>query len=844
MPCLPPNHHRLLRSYFASGWAFLIPYQLAYLLYYWRQWPANPGTATAANTFIPSLLVVYWAMHAAHLTLGALALWANPGAKSEARKLKGEPTAPGGDERPEPATTKVGPYDSPLLAPDSPLPAPRSYTPRSWLPAPRSILRRFLSLFTLHPSLFFWSALALLFYLPGVYLEFPSDPWAHLGRITEWQVHEVVHWHTAGYKSLYFFAYSLVGRLAPENLLFWLNLYHVAICLLLSWQYYRLARVVGLPVRWAGLFVVGNVLLFGNVTFSFFRYYSLASTAFAQIGTIALVRLTITWAKQKSEERRVKGEKAAPGSPLPAPGSSPAPPSVLCPPPSAPATTKVGPYTPGAPLLAPSSVLCPPPPSSPSSGRPLSDDCPPTSPPSVLGPPLPDSPSSTLRVLRFFVVKRSVLRLLSLFTLHFSLFFAALLLAVLIASNHVQGIGFAVLGCTGVVAWRLGRWRRAALGWLLGGLLLGSVALYYWWPYSPKFLPQVVQPGWIAPWYGFNLLTPSSPATDRMVQILGGIGLLNLAGGLYLCLRRHVAGWLTVSPVLLLLLPLGAIPLADIIIRSNSIITFHRMFLVIPAGLALVVLLRELALRLRWTKRHAVRQNLHHEDAKRTKSPAGDKAMKGILTTVYLRARRVFAVQNPALPAPRPELRAKSYLLRPWCSWSLRGENSFSEAPSSALPAPISGDDQGRALHSELRPPPPSSPSSSRPLSDGCPPSSAPATTKVGPYTPRPLLSPLAFRLSPFRCLLSALLLLTLLPASKPWYNRFWQALACPPADLSFTREPAELAQLFNRSAVPGHGLAAEAPRSPLPAPRSQLPARPLFTLLPPSRSASAAPRP
>lgn len=79
----------LLQSYFRSGWAFLFPYLAAYLLYAWLRWPVNPapggegivkgisrseGLATSDWALIPSLLHVYWALHAIHLILGAIAL--------------------------------------------------------------------------------------------------------------------------------------------------------------------------------------------------------------------------------------------------------------------------------------------------------------------------------------------------------------------------------------------------------------------------------------------------------------------------------------------------------------------------------------------------------------------------------------------------------------------------------------------------------------------------------------------------------------------------------------------------------------------------------------------------
>lgn len=545
-----PRMIRALRRYFASGWAFLIPYQLAYLLYYWRQWPSNPGTETAAKTAIPSLLVVYWAMHALHI---ALALLACASAKREEGKVKGENLEP----------------------PRAPL------------------ARRLLSLFTLHSSLF-WISLALLFYIPGVYLEFPADPLMHLRRITEWQVHEVVHWHTAGYKSLYFFAYSLVGWLPPAHLLFWVNLYHVAICLLLSWQYYCLARDAGLPKRWAQGFVLLHALLFGNFCFSFFRYYSLASTAFAQLGTVALIRIAIDWTKQKNEERKVKGENSA----------QPAP-----------------------------------------------------------------------RTRRF----------LSVFTLHFSLFSSVLCAALLVVNNHVQGLGIAALGCASVLAWKLGRWpRRAWVGWLTLASLLaaGSLAVYYGWPRSPKFAAVALESHWLTPWQGLNFFPPDGTGYPRSMAVLGMIGVLNLAAGLYLCLRRQLAGWLTLGPLLLLALPLTAVPLADNFARENKeIITFTRMLFSIPAGLALVALAREITTRAKKLNRPSPLQH------------------------------SLFTLQSS--PAPRHH-------------------SLFSLLSSS----------------------------------------------------------------SSFVLLLGLLFLLTILPASHPWQNHFWHALARPPADLNFAREASELAQL------------------------------------------------
>jgi hypothetical protein len=71
-----------IRRYFSSGWAFLIPYIAAYLLYYLLKWPVNPATdASGASSLalgtwnlVPSLLCVYWFLHSINVVLAAVAL--------------------------------------------------------------------------------------------------------------------------------------------------------------------------------------------------------------------------------------------------------------------------------------------------------------------------------------------------------------------------------------------------------------------------------------------------------------------------------------------------------------------------------------------------------------------------------------------------------------------------------------------------------------------------------------------------------------------------------------------------------------------------------------------------
>jgi hypothetical protein len=455
-----------LRAYFASGWAFLIPYLATYLLYNWLKWPSNPTPGTGEghtsagvhhSVFLglhfqapPPLLYVYWLLHALHLVLAAIplrSLWRDEAAKSAARSSR--PRAEQG------------------------------------------------LLFGILP----WLLLSLVFALPGVYLEWPSDPWEHLRRITEWRTLDAVGGHTAGYKSMYFFAYSLVGRLPADRQLGWLNAYYTAMCLLVAWQYYLLGRSVGLSRRWSFVAVIVNVLTFGNVTFSFYRYYGLASTMFAQLGAVALTR----YALDGPWKRRFTGG----GNPVKAPFPSAATCLVF-----------------------------------------LAEPC---------------------------------------------------LLLLLIGCNHVQGLGIAAIGVSAVILWRLVRWRRSTLVWILAVTVLTSVAAFAWYPRDAALDASYRPGGWLNAWYGFNLFAWPSPAADRALQILGLFGVVNLLAGVLLLSRNHVVGWLTIAPGVALSLPCVAIPFANAFAASNpgEILVFHRMFFAIPSALATVVVLRDAMARLR-----------------------------------------------------------------------------------------------------------------------------------------------------------------------------------------------------------------------------------------------------
>ena len=483
---LSTDSHRQLVAYFRSGWAFLIPYLAAYLLYAWLKWPVNPVAAGSSpvdggqlavsaigalpSTGVPCLLHVYWFLHALHLVLGALALrawWRESGA-----------TVTGATDDSESVSNRAAP---PLLSTVSLSDnRPPSAMDRLWAAMP-------------------WLLLALLFYIPGVYLEWPSDPWEHLRRINEWRVLDTVAAHSTWMKSSYFIPYSLLSWCVGLRQIFWLDFYYTGICLLLCWQYYRLARACDLGERASMMFVLLQALLFGNNIFSFYRYYGISSSIYAQLGAVALTRIVLEAAKSPQLSLRF--------------------------------------FFSVPPLISRLTVL--------------------RQPPTVYG-----------------------------------LLLTGVPLLSLTAFNHVQGLGIAGLGIAAVVVWWLIEWRRSTLGWLALAAVGLSVATIFWFPRNPALDEGYRPQGWLTAWYGFNLFTPSSPAFDRAIAILGWTGLANLAAGLWIIGRNHVAGWLTLLPLLALCTPFITLPLITILTRKNPsdiMIIFNRTLFAIPVGLAFAV---------------------------------------------------------------------------------------------------------------------------------------------------------------------------------------------------------------------------------------------------------------
>ena len=425
---------KILRSYFASGWAFLIPYVVAFLIYYKYKLPL---TIAGPSQLVPTLLHIYWCIHSVNLILAFFAIYAlRRGAASE-----------------------ITNFSSQLL----------SIAP--------------------------WALLALTFYIPGTYLEFPSDPWEHLARITHWADSNTLQ---TLYKSLgYSIPYSFLGTDSRYARFLRLDLYTTGICLILCWQYFRLGVAVGLSNKFSLLFVLIQSVTLGNSTFSFYKYYSLASTIYCQIAAIALIRLSIELMGKETAQCRTETNREL---------------------------------------------------------------------------------VNKWRFVKFL--------------------FSAIFLIIVIVLNHMQGLGIAGLGLLAVGIWSLIKRKRSIIIWILTVTIALNVATVFWFPRSP-FVDQLYKPaGLMNLWYGFNLFSIHSIAAEKMMQILGLFGIVNLAAGLILIYHNKVAGWLSIIPIIALELPCIAQPFAkeltlhaDINTAWAAISVFSRMFLVIPSGLAIVCLI-------------------------------------------------------------------------------------------------------------------------------------------------------------------------------------------------------------------------------------------------------------
>lgn len=257
---------RLLRAYFYSGWAFFTPYLLAYLLYASLKLPVNPGAMMDGRyrSAIPSLLTVYWTLHIGHLLLASISLrsWSRQRAANVAVSTS------------------------------------RSRVSFLWPLLP-------------------WICLALLFCIPGVYLEWPSDAWEHLSRITEWGRIDIISDHRTPAKFGYSLFYSILALFPTGYWSIILTSFSGFGALLLTWSFYRLARETLPSPRWSFIAATTCAILLGNTCFAFVRYYGLSTSVLAQSALVAFIGNLIRFFRPISDnggERRLRpGHRIATG---------------------------------------------------------------------------------------------------------------------------------------------------------------------------------------------------------------------------------------------------------------------------------------------------------------------------------------------------------------------------------------------------------------------------------------------------------------------------------------------------------------------------------------------------
>lgn len=316
-----------------------------------------------------------------------------------------------------------------------------------------------------------WILLGLFIGTAGIYIEFPSDPVVHLGRILEWSHTNTVTAHSEWTKMSYFFAYSLGfttnAILSATSLL----IYYITICLLLSWQNYRLALVLGLSQPSAFLFGALQLIIAGNSTFSFHRYYGLSSTVLSQVATLALIRLALVHL-QPEQKVRPRWSSAA----------------------------------------------------------------------------------------------------------------ATLSLITIVFFNHRQGLLLAAVAILALVLWRLSLRHRKTL--IIAGAAGVVLSVFIALSRHPSLLHLKAQ-GWLNSWGGFNVFARNSAAQIRVFEILGTTGVISAALGLIMMGRRHPGGWLMTVPVLALLFPSTAAPLALYLYAHDpdALSVFSRQLFAMPLAL-------------------------------------------------------------------------------------------------------------------------------------------------------------------------------------------------------------------------------------------------------------------
>jgi hypothetical protein len=147
----------------------------------------------------------------------------------------------------------------------------------------------------------FWIILILLFYLPGAYLEYPSDPWEHLRRLLRWQAGGAIGEYLSDVKDKfsYFWGWTFLSPLELGQRRSALDFYALFWQLVVAIQVYRLLRCCYGATR-AAVGVIIFFAFFGTNIFGI-RYYAISSSllayaAYMQVLIVIVRRSAIRYA--------------------------------------------------------------------------------------------------------------------------------------------------------------------------------------------------------------------------------------------------------------------------------------------------------------------------------------------------------------------------------------------------------------------------------------------------------------------------------------------------------------------------------------------------------------------
>lgn len=147
----------------------------------------------------------------------------------------------------------------------------------------------------------FWLLIFIAFLIPGVYLEYPADPFEHFRRIVSWRSSETIASNSLWTKSFYFWYWSWLELVPIELRRHMLSLISAMTQLILALQVFSLARAFGFDKKYSYLQVVAFIGLFGTSIFGF-RYYALATTILAYAAYLRGVELLISGWRSKSRK--------------------------------------------------------------------------------------------------------------------------------------------------------------------------------------------------------------------------------------------------------------------------------------------------------------------------------------------------------------------------------------------------------------------------------------------------------------------------------------------------------------------------------------------------------------